>query len=123
MPDIDYEHLTFKNGEVNTIAFVDIKKTKGIDIWIKIDEVIRDYTELHPREVWTHLQYNKAVKETRHNAMGTSRNNASNMRWGISMPMGLAFKIQALDYEFFENKKKVHKFMKRYPGWRTCKTV
>lgn len=132
---MDYEHLkrnknkklTLRDGSQMDgvdILFVDTKTITGLDIWAKIDQVIKQYTEIHPREVWLHLEYNKTIRQTRVTDTGrTGLKGSANWRWGISLPMGMAFKIQALDHEFFETREKVRKFMKRYPGWRTCKTV
>lgn len=119
--DTDTEHIIYKDRKFHGLRFVDTDKITGLDIWSKVDQVMKEYTELHPNEVWLHLQTLKGIRDSRFNDTGSTR--SKSLRWGLSLPMGMAFKIQALEPDFFERKDRVHKFMKRYKGFRACKNV
>lgn len=88
--------------------------------WAMIDQVIREYTQLHPSEMEMLVYENKAISDSR-NAHAASENKS--IRWGISVPAGLLFALERVEPMLFVEKPLYHEFLKRYKGLRICKVV
>lgn len=121
--DYDHEHLKFdKRGEVDKVSFVNpFSGEQSADKWKNIDNIIRDYTQLHPNEMELHLLEVKHARNTRLNEYGSDRK--KNIRWGMSIPVALMFKIEARYPQFFADKRNYNQFIKKYKGFRTCKII
>lgn len=109
-----------ENGNLRGLHVIDPKLATGADIWDKLDEVIRDYAKVNPNEMRLHLMEVASVRLDLNNELGTSK---GQLRWGVSIPPGLYFRIQALEPDIFNNRDMYHKFMRKYPGFRICRKV
>lgn len=118
------EHLRYdKDGDLKGLYMIDTDKAKkvGNDMWSRIDEIIKAYIELHPMEMQALILTNQERRNDLLDGMATTKDKS--LRWGISIPGPLLFKIEALYPELMTDKKLFHKFMKRYPAFRITKHV
>ena len=112
-----------KSGELLGIWDINAYAANGADIWDKIDEVIREYAKVHTMEMEILIRENANISNSRKNDLAMSGKNDIRLRWGASIPPGLLFKLEQIEPMLFSNKKLFHKFLKKYKGFRICKTV
>lgn len=127
--DSRYEHLDVrKDGMLKGVWSIDASSAKGIgthDYWGRIEEIIQDYTRLHPREVTECLEHASRQRDMAYNFYGlNTEDKQSTLRNGISIPNGLIIAIMTFDPEFLENQgKKLTEFRRRFPGFNTSKRI
>lgn len=127
--DSRYEHLDVdKRGYLRGLYKVDGSKAMGVGIhnyWGRIEEIIEDYTRLHPKEMMECLRHAAVSREMAFNAYGLNKEDKnSELRNGISIPNGLLIAIMTFDPEFLENKSnKLTQFRKRFSGFNTSKRI
>lgn len=115
------EHLDIQDGVFKGLWAIKGQHATGADMWDKIADIISAYTKLHPIEMELQVRTNALRQSEQLNDFGS--NKARNIRWGLSMPVGLLFSIQSVYPEVFENERLLNKFMKKFKGLRICKTV
>lgn len=103
------------------VLYVDTKKFSHQGVWERIDEVIRDYSEIHPNEMRMLVLENRMISEERKNGFASTGNKS--MRWGASVPPGLMFKLETVEPRLFADKHLFHAFLRKYKGFRICKVV
>ncbi len=115
----------FEGGSGHTLTkdgiAVIIPNFSKLDIWDIIEELISDYTKLHPQEVRDILDGNKEERAARRTATGASEQGS--LRFALSLPVGLHFLLKKHIPEFSSTDPKqrlkfVRKFMLRFPGFR-----
>jgi len=117
------EHLDVdQQGNLKGLWDIDVKKVTGGDLWDKVQNLVEAYAKVHSMEVEIIIRENAELTETRKNALASTEG-GSRLRWGGNLPVGLMFKLELLEPELFTNKKLYHKFLKKYKGFRVCKTV
>jgi hypothetical protein len=109
------EHWRNKNGSFG-LFIVDGKKAQG---WDKIDQIIKQYSTLHPKEIDECIRKNKQTRETRKNKYASSQK----LRWGASLPVGLMLALEKAEPKLFSNKRMYHQFIKKYKQFSVCQTV
>lgn len=116
------EHLRYdKMGGLAGLYRLDPSKAEGIDVWAKIDDVIRAYTKIHPNEMQMLVMENQYISKTRRTESASSK--SKSLRWGASIPPALLFNLEVVEPNLFFDKKLFHKFLRKYKGFRICKTV
>ena len=89
-------------------------------MWKTIDQLMNDYMKVHPQEMRAILIENKALRESMTNDHASSK---EGMRWGFRLPPGLVRLIERRFREIFTDRRNVHKFMARYPGYRVAEVT
>ena len=115
------EHLNIQDGVFKGLWAVKGEYATGADMWDKIENIISAYAKLHPIEMELQVRSNIERTKEQLNDYGSNRN--KNIRYGLSMPVGLMFSIQRIYPEIFEDQKLLTHFMKKFKGLRICKTV
>lgn len=127
--DSRYEHLDVaEDGRVKGYYKVDASEARGIgthDYWGRIEQIIQEYTRLHPIEITDCLKHASMSRDAAYNAYGLNiEDKQSTMRNGIAIPNGLIIAIMTFDPEFLENKgQKLNEFRRRFPGFNTSKRI
>jgi hypothetical protein len=118
----DQEHVVLgQDGDVSGLYNLNPLAITGGSLWDKVKVLVEEYTRLHPQEMQLHIMETKAISESRRNATASSKDKS--IRWGCSIPVGLMFKLEVLAPDLFSDKKNYYGFLKRYPGFRICKSV
>ena len=113
------EHLRFdKNGALLGLYRVG-DTADNTNSWEAIDQAIRDYASIHPAETELTVRENAMKRD----ASIIGSNKSKTMRHSVSLPVALYFKLQQIMPDLFTNKNKLHLFMKKYQGFRTCTRV
>jgi hypothetical protein len=110
-----------KDGAISGLYVVDVTGMDGIDSWNAIHTVVTEYAQIHPMEIQAQLIQNEMVRKT--NKSKTGSNSSKTMRWGLSIPVGLYFKLQQVMPDLFDDNRKLRMFMKKYKGFTTCEHV
>lgn len=116
------EHLVSVDGTLIGYHAIDVDKAKEQhSYWEGIDEIIRAYSLINPNEMASivadnKLQQARATYDTGSNKSGTQRQT-------VGLPFGLMLALEEYDEELFTNGRKLHEFMRLFPGLRTCRTV
>lgn len=117
------QHLDIdKEGNLKGLWNIDVKKVTGGSIWDKIQTVVEAYAKIHSLEIEITIRENAKLTDTRKNDLASTEG-GSRLRWGVNIPAGLLFKLELVEPELFTDKKLYHKFLKKYKGFRVCKTV
>ncbi len=112
------------NGEkakIDGIVIPIIELGKSGGKWEKIEEIIRDYTKLHPEEMKAQLELIATLRRLQYNKFASSKSNS--LRWGISLPTGLLITIKKFYPEVFAEKKEMEKFMRKFRGFTVCQKI
>jgi len=112
---IKNEHWRFKNNSFGLFR-VDAKNTVG---WDKVSQIVECYIKVHPNEMREQIESNKMVSETRKNRFASGQR----MRFASSLPVGLVQTLERAEPKLFTDKKLFHQFLKKYPQFKTCKTL
>jgi hypothetical protein len=119
--EIAEEHWnTDAEGNLQGLYLIDHEQASGLDLWAKLDEIVKEYAKLHPEEMRIHLL---ETSQARSEINGDLAQSKKGLRWGLSLPPGLYFSIMAFEPAIFEERELYHQLLKRYPGFRICKTV
>lgn len=119
---VDYEHHLYNpDGSLRGLYVVKEGTTHKLSIWDRIEEAIQDYAKIHPNEMQLQVIQNSYVRAGARNDFSAAKEKS--LRWGASLPVGLMFRLQAIDPELFEDPLKFTKFIKRYKGLATCRKV
>lgn len=110
-----------KKGEISGLYVVDVTGMVDTDSWNAIHQVVVDYSKIHPIEMEAQLIQNEMIRKT--NKSKTGSNTSKTMRWGLSIPVGLYFKLQMVMPDLFDDSRKLRQFMKKYKGLTTCDSV
>lgn len=113
------EHWRVSNEGNFGLLDINTKKVYGDNLWTKVEMVIQAYAKVHPQEIREQIEQNSQIVNTRKNDFAVK----GKLRWGLSMPVGLLFKIEQVEPNMFSNKKLMNEFMKRYKGFRVCQRV
>lgn len=91
------------------------------DVQFKIiDQLIEDYTKVHPKEMHELLHENKSIREAMKDQYGSSGNG---LRWGFRLPPALVRVIERRFPNFFVDRNAIHKFMERHKELCVCETI
>jgi len=115
------EHWKLKqDGQIAGVWGLDLSKATG-DRWDRIDQVIQEWTKIHPLEMAEHLRLVHEINKSMKNDLGST--DSKSLRYGVEIPTGLGIQLNLLDPDLFTNKTLLHKFMKRYKGFTVCTRV
>jgi len=89
--------------------------------WEGVDQIIREYAQVHPQEIKEQRIENQLTKDNNFNEYGS--NQSGSFRQALELPVGLYNVLWEYDDQIFNNKKTLHTFMKRYPIFTTAKTL
>jgi len=109
-----------KDGQIAGVWGLDLSKATG-DRWSKIDQVITEWTKLHPQEMLAHLKMVKELNAQQKNEFAAS--DSKSLRYAVEIPTGLGIQLNLLDPELFSNKTLLGRFAKRYRGFAVCTRV
>lgn len=118
------EHIKYKkDGDIEGLYIIDVEKAKNIgkDQWDRYDQVIKAYIDLHPMEMKAQILSNRERRQEQLNKYGSTESKA--LRHGISIPAGLLMSLQGIEPRLLQDKKLLHKFMRRYPAFTVCDAV
>ena len=87
-----------------------------VDRWAIIDELIRDYTKVHPYEVGAVVEANKMLKSRLFDTK-YGKGKETNLRHAMDMPVGLTILLKQNFPDLFSDKKNFHKFCRKYKGF------
>lgn len=119
--DTNYEHHIYnKEGDLKALKVIDTAKTTG-DRWERIDQTIKDYITLHPNEMRMLVMENKAISNSRLNDYASDK--SKSIRFGASVPFGLMVLLEQIEPFLFTEKELFYRFIKKYKGFKICKTV
>lgn len=120
---LNHEHWDLdKAGKFAGLWDINAQEVTGADLWQKLDRVISEYSKIHPNEMRMIVVENKMISDSRRSDTQAIKS-GTGLRWGISIPPALLFKLEMVEPELFRTKKLYHGFMRRYPGFRICKNV
>jgi hypothetical protein len=106
------------------IPKITLNKVGTGDKWDQIEGLIHDYTTLHPEEMRLFLAANKYARAKQANVYGSTRNKS--IRWGLNIPPGLSALIMRFFPDLWDGKvgkQNYRKFMRKFPGFRTCEII
>jgi hypothetical protein len=111
-----------QTGRLKGVYALDLSKLKKSTegIWGFIDQVICDYTVLHPHEIQDCIDDAKNARLMARSDMVMSK--GKTMQYGLKIPVGLLLKLQEIEPELFENKRLFTKFKRRYQAFTVAKT-
>lgn len=117
------EHIVYDDhGEMTGLYSIDVDKAKKLyDFWEGVDAIVQAYVKIHPKETKAMLALNAETRASNKNEHGT--NKAMSQRHALSLPSTLYYKLEEYDPALFDDKKKLHTFMRRYKGFTSCKTI
>lgn len=98
---------------------INAKNAHGDNVWTKVEMVIQAYARVHPQEIKDTVSDNARRVAMMKNDFGSG----NKLRFGVSIPHGLLFKLQNVEPKLFTDKKLMNEFMKRYKGFRVCQKV
>jgi hypothetical protein len=107
-------------GQLKGVWGLDLSKITRGDDWSKIDQIITEWTKLHPYEMAEHILFVKELNSVQKNDTASSK---EGLRYGVEIPTGLGIQLQLILPELFTNKTLLHKFMKRYKGFTVATRV
>lgn len=111
------EHLKLSTEDTLRIQTVDLNSFAHLDFWSKVDEIIEDYTKIHPMEMEIIVRQNKQIAEGQFHKHGAQQKGSNTeLRHRLRMPADLMTLLSTFAPELFETKVNYHKFMKRYKG-------
>jgi hypothetical protein len=112
------EHLKFndKTGEVRMLKIL----TEGFshqDYWSQVEELVQDYTKVHPMEMEIVVRQNEQKKAGAFTKWGEAKGDSrSEIKLGLSMPLMLMALLESYDPEILTDHKKSHLFRQKYKG-------
>lgn len=109
------EHWRSKNNSFGLFV-IDGSNAKG---WDKIDQIVKNYCDVHKQEVEDIVNTNKWARETRANKYASGKK----IRWSGSLPPGLMIALEKAEPNLFKQKELSHKFFKKYKKFSTCKVI
>lgn len=116
------EHIVSVDGRMLGFHTIDVSTARQFyGLWDGVDAIIRDYAKVNPAEMAETLASNKMKRDKAFSDTGAGKTNV--FRHTISIPMGLMLYLEEFEPTLFSNKKTLHEFMRRYKGFRTCRTV
>ena len=116
------EHINLdEKGKVLGLWDIVTDKLTG-ERWDKIQAVIEAYATVHKLEMEILVRENAEIMNSRANELALA-GGGNRLRWGANIPPGLMFKLEQIEPMLFADKTLFHKFLKKYKGFRVCKTV
>jgi len=112
------EHLHIEDGKFKGLWNINPENARG-DYWTRVQEIIEAYTKLHPIEMELQVRANAKQSAIHNSNHGFSKEKT--LQWGVSMPIGLMLKLQAVAPEIFENRNLFAAFKRKYKGLCVCK--
>ena len=110
------------NGSLAGVYALDLKQGKG-STWAHggiLDQVVENWTKLHPVEMAQHLIEVAEVSAEQKNKFASSK---TGLRYGCSVPVGLGLQLELVEPDLFSNRQLLHKFMRKFPGFRVAQVV
>jgi hypothetical protein len=119
---IGHEHLVTSNGALLGLHTVNVKAAQDqYEYWEGVEEIIKAYTRIRPGEMAAIIADNR-LQQTQ-NFHATGRNASGSQRQTIGLPFSLTLLLDEYDPDLLTDKRKLHTFMRLFPGLRTCQTV
>jgi hypothetical protein len=119
---LGHEHLVTSNGALLGLYTVNaLAAQEQYEYWEGVEEIIKAYTRIRPGEMAAVIADNRLQQSQ--NFYATGRNKSGTQRQTVGLPFGLTLVLDEYDPELLTNKRKLHEFMRLFPGLRTCKTV
>ena len=120
MTDVLNEHLKInKDGILEGLYTIDTQKGSftHLDIWDKVDQIVEEYTRLHPQEMEIIVRENILISANNFNKFGSSTKDGKiELHGHRRFPVGLLRTLETFAPELFDNKKNYHKLQKRFKG-------
>jgi hypothetical protein len=98
-----------------------ITPDKAQDMWGVIEGLVQDYIRIHPQEVREVIEAVKVLRRETRSDTGATKNKS--LRYGMCLPLGLELIIKRHYPEVFSEKRKFHKLMRLFPGFRVARKV
>lgn len=119
---IGLEHVVSSGGVLLGLHTVNAEAAKErYTYWEGVDEIIRAYARIRPGEMAAIVADNRLQQSQNWSATGS--NKSGTQRQTVGLPFGLMLVLDEYDPELLTDKKKLHEFMRLFPGLRTCRTV
>jgi len=116
------EHLVLdEDNRIVGLYCLDVDNLDGVDSWAAVDQAIKEYAVIHPNEITMVIAENADIRKANYNKFGSGK--SQSMRHGVSIPPALMFKLERVMPDIFTNPKKLHHFMEKYKGFRTCDAI
>lgn len=115
------QQLLDSKGKLAAVQFVDVSTLVDLNSWTAVDSVIREYTSINPIEIREFVEANAVLRVNQ--TYRTGANVTKTMRHALSIPIGLAGKLEQVMPDIFTNKRKLRHFMKCYKGFTACNTI
>lgn len=100
---------------LNSLTVTTITPDKAVDEWGMIEGLIADYGRMHAEELKVFLHGVKMVRSSQKN--NTASNASKTMRHALCLPQELMVLLKRYVPDLFTDKKKMRKFMKKFPGF------
>ena len=118
---IGHEHVISSGGVLLGVQTINATAAHRFSYWEGVDEVIRAYAFINPAEMASVIADNR-LQQTQ-NLTATGSNKSGTQRQTLGLPFGLMLALDDYDPELLTDKRKLHEFMRLFPGLRTCRTV
>jgi len=110
------EHLKFSENKVDMLKVL-TNKFVSQEYWARVEEIVQDYTRVHPIEMEITVRQNRLKQIGAFTKWGESKEKGgSEIRLGMSMPLLLIKTLEEFDPEILTNPRKKQKFGQRYKG-------
>lgn len=123
--DKNYKIVDRRDGkEGKTIGVYKFTPDSHSDKFEMIATLVDDWVKMHPndtREILDEVKRRRNEGNDYGSAEGKLK--SKNFRRGMMLPPGLSILIKKNFPEVFEDKKQMHKFMKRFPGFVTTNKI
>lgn len=90
------------------------------DKWQVLEGLVADYAIVHPQEIATVLKQNAKIRSIQDRDTGSSKQKS--MRHALRIPAGLLYLIKQYCPEALD-KKNIHLFMRKFPGFSAANRV
>lgn len=112
------EHLKLTTPKELKILTLNTDKFVHNDFWSRIDEIVADYTKIHPLEMEIIVRENAEIAANQFNKHGLTKEKGTKgeLRHHMRIPADLMTTLTLFCPELFWEPKNYHKFMKRYKG-------
>ncbi len=121
------EHLVLDDkGKLKGLYNIDPMKriqgrAKSEGAWNVIHDLVETYAMLHPNEINMLKIENQSMKADKKDKHGSSKDKSK--RHLCSIPPGLMFLLEKVEPDLFGNKKKLHKFLRKFPIFQVCEKL
>lgn len=92
-----------------------ITPEKGLDEWATVEGLVADYARMHKEELQVFLHGVKMVRRSQKNNTASTSNKG--MRHALCLPQDLMVLLKKWVPDLFIDKRKMRKFMKKFPGF------